>query len=565
MDRPISVTTTPTGSGTVDPFGIIPACAEILLGWSKVPSQLQWRFYEFSIALIEIQNQVAQRTVGRFVEDSVVPVSYDERFEDKAWIDSPWFDYLKEYYLLCTRAIEDAIYATPGVPEKTRRRAAFWARQALDAVAPNNFLWTNPAALMRFVGTGGLSLVEGYHHWLTDLRKGEVSMVNERAFTLGRDIAGTPGAVVFRNTLLELIQYAPRTAEVRATPIVIIAPWINKYYVLDLAPPRSLIRYLVDQGFTVFVTSWKNPGAEMRDVTFDDYLTKGALAAINAARTLCGVEAIHAAGYCIGGTLLTALLAWLARDETAKPPVAHWTLLTTLVDFSRPGDIDAFITEESVTWLEKQMEETGYLDGRYMGTSFRLLRPNSLIWRYVVHNYLYGEEPPPMDVLQWNVDCTRLPAAMHSFYLRRFYLENRMFHPNNLALAGRSIDLRLIREPLYAVGTEQDHIAPWKETFRIAGLIPAPVRYTLATSGHILGILVPPVHPPKRHYRSGDATGAADPEAWRTRIEKVPGSWWEDWVLWLRKHCGPMVPARAPGSTNCPPLAPAPGTYVLEK
>ena len=565
MDKPVDDTSAPAAYSTFDPFGIMPACAEVILGWSKIPDTLQHRYYEFCIALIEIQSQVAQRSVGRFVKDPVVPVSYDKRFQDKAWVDSPWFDFLKEYYLLCTRSIEDAIYATPDVPEKTRRRAAFWARQVLDAVAPNNFLWTNPAALVRFIGTGGLNLAEGYRHLVSDLLKGDVSMVKEDAFRLGRDIACTPGTVVFRNELLELLQYAPATTAVQTTPIVIVAPWINKYYVLDLAPPRSLIRYLVDQGFTVFVTSWRNPGAEMRDTRFDDYLTQGALAAINTARAVCGVEAVHAVGYCIGGTLLATLMAWLARDENAKPPVAHWTQLTTLVDFSRPGDIDAFITEESVAWLEKRMEETGYLDGRSMGTSFRLLRPNSLVWRYVVHSYLYGEEPPPMDVLQWNVDCTRLPAAMHSFYLRRFYLENRMVEPEALTVAGRLIDLGLIRQPLYAVGTEQDHIAPWTETFRIAALIPAPMRYTLATSGHILGILVPPVHPPKRHYRSGDATGMKDPEAWRAGTKRVSGSWWEDWIQWLRERCGPTVPARTPGNPHYPPLGPAPGTYVLEK
>ena len=551
---------------TFDPFGVVPACSAIIEAWSRNPEKFQQRLQEFYVNLLKVQQQVATRAVGNCVPDCVVaPVSYDERFQDQAWTESPWFDFLKEYYLLCTRAMEDAVFDAPGVPEKTKRQAAFWARQVLNAMAPGNFLWTNPAALNRFIATGGLSLVDGYKQWLADLRKGDISMVDDNAYKLGKDIACTPGEVVFRNELLEVIQYAPATREVHSIPIVIIAPWINKYYILDLAPDKSLIRHLVDQGFTVFVTSWKNPGPEMRDTNFDDYLTKGALAIIDTAREICGVPAVHAVGYCIGGTLLTALMAWAAQDKKATPPVSHWTLLTSLVDFSNPGDIDAFITEDSIRWLEQRMEENGYLDGRDMGTSFRWLRPNGLIWRYVIHSYLYGDNPPPMDVLQWNVDCTRLPKAMHSFYLRKFYLENQLVEPDALVLAGRFIDLRRIQAPLYAVGTEQDHIAPWKETFKIAGLIPAPVRYTLATSGHILGILSAPIDPPKRRYWSGDATGMQDPEAWRAKTEKVPGSWWNDWVKWLGECCGPMIPARTPGSELHPPLVPAPGIYVLEK
>lgn len=550
---------------TMDPFGILPACWDILEAWGKNPEQLQQRVGDFYTGLLEIQRQVAKRAMGNFVEDPVAPAAFDERFQDHAWVESPWFDFLKEYYLLSTRAIEDSIFDAPEVSDKTRRRAAFWARQVLNAMAPGNFLWTNPAALNRFITTGGLSLVEGYRLWLDDVKKGDISMVEDDAYQVGKDIACTPGAVVFRNKLLEVIQYAPITEEVRSIPIVIIAPWINKYYILDLSPEKSLIHYLVSKGFTVFITSWKNPGADLRNISFEDYLSQGALAAIDTAREICDVPAVHAVGYCIGGTLLTALMAWTARDQKTPAPVSHWTLLTTLTDFSNPGDIDAFITEDSVEWLEHKMEEKGYMDGQDMGSSFRWLRPNGLIWRYVIHNYLYGDEPPPLDVLQWNMDCTRLPKAMHSYYLRNFYLNNLLIKPGKLTLAKRPIDLRLIEAPLYAVGTEQDHIAPWKETFRIAGLIPAPVRYTLATSGHIVGILSPPVNPPKRRYWSGEATGMQDPEVWRAKMEKIPGSWWNDWVQWLDECCGPRVPARQPGNKKYPVLAPAPGKYVLEK
>jgi len=555
------------GNNLFDPFGIMPLSMSIVEAWCRHPDQLQTRVQDFWGSLFEVQQQVLLRSMGNFIPDFVPAVSADERFRDKAWTDSPWFDVLKEYYLLYTRAIEDAIYATPEIPEKSKRRAAFWTRQALNALAPGNYLWSNPEALNRLISTGGQSLLEGFRQFLADRHDGDISMVNENAYQLGKDIANTPGEVVFRNELMEVIQYRATTRDVYSIPIVIIAPWINKYYIMDIAPEKSLIRYLVGRGFTVFVTSWKNPGPEMRDMSLDDYLKRGAFEIVNVARQICGVESVHAVGYCIGGTLLAILQAWLARKNDAKSPlpIAHWTLLTTLIDFSNPGDIDAFITEDSIRWLEQRMQEKGYLDGKDMGTTFRWLRANSLIWRYVVHNYLYGETPPPMDILQWNVDCTRLPLAMHSFYLREFYLNNRLVEPEKLKVAGCPIDLRLIKAPLYAVGTEQDHIAPWRETFKIVNLITAPVRYTLASSGHILGILSPPVTPPKRFYWSGDVTGASPPETWLQTMKKTPGSWWNDWCVWLADRCGPMVPARIPGSDKYPALDPAPGIYVQEK
>ena len=291
-----------------DPFGIMPLSMSIIEAWYSHPDKLQARVQEFWANLLEVQQQILLRNLGSLTTDFVPAVSADERFRDKAWTESPWFYFLKEYYLLCTRAVEDAIYATPDVPEKNKRKAAFWARQALNALAPGNFLWSNPEALNRLISTGGQSLLEGYRQWLEDLRKGEIGMVNEAAYLLGRDIANTPGKVVFRNELMEVIQYDPTTREVYKTPVVIIAPWINKYYILDIAPDKSLIRHLVDKGFTVFVTSWKNPGPELRDTKLDAYLIKGALAIINTAREICGVDSVHAVGYCIGGTLLAILL-----------------------------------------------------------------------------------------------------------------------------------------------------------------------------------------------------------------------------------------------------------------
>jgi polyhydroxyalkanoate synthase len=345
---------------------------------------------------------------------------------------------------------------------------------------------------------------------------------------------------------------------------VIVAPWINKYYILDLDAQKSLVRFLVSRGFTVFMTSWKNPGPEARDWGLEDYMLEGVLRAVEVAREITGAERVHAAGYCVGGTILTALMAWLNRDG-APPPIAHFTLLTALADFAAPGDIEFFIDGDSLEYLEGLMERTGYLDGGAMAWSFRMLRSNGLIWHYVVHGYLYGEAPPPLDVLYWNTDTTRLPARMHATYLRECYIKNALVQADGLTIGGRGIDLGRIDQPLYMVGTEQDHIAPWKETFKLCRIVQGPVRYVLATSGHIMGVVSPPVDPPKRRYWVGDTEGHRDPEAWRAALPKVTGSWWEDWAGWLGERCGPMVPPPTLGSTRHPVLADAPGTYVLER
>jgi polyhydroxyalkanoate synthase len=407
----------------------------------------------------------------------------------------------------------------------------------------------------------------GLQNWLRDAALQDVRMVEPDAFQVGRDLATTPGQVVFRNELLELIQYAPTTPQVHAIPIVLVAPWINKFYIMDLSPRNSLARYLVNQGFTVFITSWKNPGPEARATTLDDYLLKGVRPALEAARTISGVPQVHASGYCLGGTAVAMLLAWLNADpaDRATHPVAHWTTFTTLVDFSDPGEIGVFLSEASFDFLRQRMAKTGYLDGANMAGAFRMLRPNSLIWHYVIHSYLYGEELAPSDVLFWNCDTTRMPATMHEFYLRELYLNNKLMQPNRLEIGGRRLDLGAITQPLYAVGAEQDHIAPWKQTFRLCGLTGGPARYVLATSGHILGIISPPVTPPKRRFWVGDATGCSDPEAWRQNIEKGPGSWWEDWTRWLAERCGPLGPPPAMGHADYPAMEPAPGRYVLEK
>lgn len=553
-----------------DPFGIAAACYDVQYAWWTEPALLADRLLQLGAGHAELYNlgwrRLCHILYGMEVEDAFPAVQDDERFQEPIWTQNPGFDFLKESYLAHTRWLEDAIEQTPSVPLKTRRKAGFWVRQMLNALAPSNYFWTNPEAIFRWVTTGGQSALEGLRNFSSDMLRGDIRMVDEESFEVGRNLATTPGQVVFRNELLELIQYTPVKDQVHAIPVLIVSPWINKYYILDLNPGKSFVHYLVSQGFTVFITSWKNPTAEMSDTTLDDYMLHGVLEAAETVRAIAGAPHVHAVGYCIGGTLLAALMAWLNRTAKAMPiPIAHWTLLTTLVNFAQPGEIGVFIDETSVAHLERQMRAKGYLAGDQMVWSFRMLRSNSLIWHYVVHNYLYGDTPPPFDVLYWNLDSTRLPAAMHAFYLREFYLNNRLIKPDALTLGGRPIDIRLIKQPLYAVGTEQDHIAPWKETFKICSLLQAPVRYVLATSGHILGIVTPPVTPPKRRYWVGDASHETDPEAWRAGLEKKAGSWWEDWVNWLAKHCGSLTEPPPLGSKKYPVLEPAPGRYVLEK
>lgn len=549
----------------VDPYGIGASFTAVTKAWFAHPAQLATSLADLVRDFQAVQLGAWQAAAGLPPSPVVKTAPDDARFADPAWSEIPAFALLKNYYLLYTHWLQESLFESPGVPAKERRQTTFWARQWLNALAPNNFLLTNPVALRKAWESGGHSLEAGLKLWLDDVRAGDVQMVGRAAFHVGQNLATTAGSVVYRNELMELIQYAPATPEVHAVPLVLIPPWINKYYILDLNEKKSLLGYLVNAGFTVFVVSWKNPTSAQADTTFDDYLMKGIRQAIEVACAICGVPQVHACGYCIGGTGLAALMAWLNREhaDASAVPVAHWTLLATLVDFARPGAIEVFIDEKTIETIEKMMAQQGYLDGREMGRAFRLLRSNSLIWQYFVHSYLYGEAPPPFDVLYWNSDVTRMPRAMHSYYLRRFYLDNDLIRKDALTMAGHPIDLGQISQPLYAVGCEEDHIAPWKATFHIARLIGAPVRYTLSSSGHILGIINPPVKPPKRSYWSGE-TDEQPTEEWLKHQRKIDGSWWEDWTDWLVQRCGPKVAARPSGNVEYPALCAAPGTYVHE-
>lgn len=552
--------------GTVDPLGMAAPLVHAQLAWFAHPLELTDRVMQMSTTLAALQVHSWLRACGVHSVEPVAPKDEDNRFADPVWENSATWDIMKQWYLTYTHQVQDMLYCTPGLSSKERRRAAFWWRKWLNAMAPTNFLFTNPVAMRRAIESNGETLVKGFQNFLEDVSAGDIRMTRPEDFSVGKNVATTAGSVVFRNELLEVIHYHPTTPTVRKLPIVIVTPWINKFYVLDLTPKRSMVKYLLDQGFSVFITSWKNPGPEMRDTGFDDYLTKGIGKLVETAQAVSGSSRVHAIGYCIGGTALSMYMAWAnARYGADHVPVAHWTLLTTLVDFHKPGDIEVFIDESSVRYLETMMEKKGYLDGKEMAGAFRLLRSNSLIWNYVVAGYLCGDQPPPFDVLYWNMDTTRMPARMHSWYLREMYLHNRLIQRRALTVAGEAIDLENIHQPLYGVGAVDDHIAPWDQCFLINHHVMSPKRFVLSSSGHILGIVNPPVTPPRRKFWVADAHRADSAKEWQSRAIETEGSWWEDWMSWLKPKCGDLVPPPPTAPEDFPVLAEAPGTYVLER
>jgi len=475
----------------------------------------------------------------------------------------------KKRYSSVSRWLRCLIEEMPPSPELARSRAVFWMDQFIHALAPANFFWTNPRAVQLFIESGGESLQKGALNVLADYRDGELlpRIADINAFRPGENIATTAGSVVFRNELIELLQYDPAGKTVLSTPVLLIPPWINKYYILDLNEQASLVRHLVESGFNVFMISWRNPGADMRLTSFEDYLFRGIDKAVRAAKEISRARQVHAAGYCIGGTALACYLGCAGGPGNAEkepPPVADWTLFSSLADFSDPGEIGVFISERSFRFLEFMTERDGYLDSKFINSAFRLLRPQSLLWPSFIQNYLYGGSPPKSDVFFWNSDGTRLPQAMASFYLREFYLGNSLAG-GSLQVGGRRVGLSSINKPLYVVAPEQDHISPWKSVYKTSSLVNCPVRVAVPNEGHITGIVNPPSGYSKKMCRISDTVPGLPPDEWLEKSDEVPGSWWPDWVRWLSERSGPRKKAREPGSKKYPPLEPAPGHYVLEK
>jgi polyhydroxyalkanoate synthase len=546
----------------LDPFELGPIVNKAQLAWLQHPKELVDAIGAWTQDATRWQAQSFRRVMGEADSDEFPVNPNDERFADPAWKDVPAWDILKEWYVFNTRWLQDTLYATPDLTEKERSLSAFWLRQWLNALAPTNFLQFNPTALKRAQDTQGESLLNGIRNFLRDMEHGDIAMTDRDAFKVGVNLATTPGAVVYRGPLLEVLHYQATTEKVHAIPIVIVSPWINKYYILDLDQKKSLVRFLVDQGFSVFITSWKNPHSEARDLGFDDYVHEGIDRIVDVACRISGSDQVHLTGYCIGGTLTVTYLAWLASRKQAHK-IASATLLTTLTDFSRPGDIEVFIGEEGLDFVERKMDQRGYLDGKDMASSFRMLRSNSLIWNYWIGNYLMGETPRAFDILYWNMDTTRMPQKMHSFYLREFYFSNNLCKPNALHIAGEPIDLGRIETPIFMVSTEEDHIAPWKQTWKLTQHINAPMTFTLSSSGHILGIVNPVSPTSKRMYWQGTPQKGESCDYWLSHHESHPGSWWTSWVEWLRPASGEMVEFQL-ASRHYPKLCDAPGTYVLE-
>ncbi len=549
-----------------DPDDVARTFAEATERLAADPERLLRQQGLWCLEMADLWRYLAARVAGEEPEPVIPPEPGDRRFVDAAWREMPVFDVLRQAYQLTARRMR-ALYAElPGLDAGARRKLDFYLRLYLNAIAPSNFLATNPVALREAVETGGHSLLRGLARLLEDLERGggrlRIRTTREDLFTLGVDLAATPGKVVFRNELMELIQYAPTTGHVHRRPLLIVPPWINKYYILDLRPRNSFVRWVVEQGFTVFLISWVNPGPELAHKSFEDYLAEGPLAALEAIRQQVGSRAgCNILGYCIGGTLVACLLGWLAARGERR--VAAATFLTTMTDFAEPGDLGVFVDEEQLRRLERHMEERGGLDAAYMQTVFSLLRDNDLIWNFVVNNYLLGREPPPFDLLYWNADGTRMPRMMHRFYLRKFYLENRLVEPGGVTLLGEPIDLGKITLPCYFLSTREDHIAPWPSTYRGARRFGGPVRFVLGRSGHIAGVVNPPIAGKYSYWTH--RRPPPEPEDFLARARAHEGSWWPDWAAWLRRRSGSPVPARDPDGGPLRPLEDAPGSYVRER
>jgi polyhydroxyalkanoate synthase subunit PhaC len=505
----------------------------------------------------------AKRLLGR--ETKPVATKSDGRFKDEDWQKLLLFDFLKQSYLIVGQHLQDLVAQDLGLTDEARKKVLFFTRQYVEAMSPANFVLTNPTVLRETLRTGGFNLLKGFNNLLRDLEAGEgslqVRMTDPDAFKVGVNVATAPGKVVFENQLMQLIQFAPSTEKQFKRPLLIIPPWINKYYILDLRESNSFVRWATAQGHSVFVVSWVNPDAALAQKSFDDYLTEGPLAALDAIEQATGEKEVNTIGYCLGGTLLGATLGYMAAKGDRR--IVSSTFFVSLLDFSIPGELGVFIDEKQVSNLEKRMSERGYLEAADMASTFNLLRANDLIWGFVVNNYLLGREPMPFDLLYWNSDSTRMPSVMHSFYLRNMYLKNLLRQPGGISLKGTPIDLSKVTVPAYFVSTADDHIAPWRSTYLGSKALGGPVRFVLGGSGHIAGIVNPPAAN-KYGFFTNDARPDV-PEAWQAGATRHDGSWWLDWQAWVSGQSDAMVPARVPGSGGLPALADAPGRYVATR
>ena len=548
-----------------DPFHVAPALTQVMSRLAAQPDRMMRAQADLFSRYLDLWQSTARRASGETPVAVVSPAKGDKRFNDPDWSENPLFDVIKQSYLLTANFLNGLVSDVDGVDPLEKRRVEFFMKMLTDAFSPSNFLASNPAALKEVMATGGASLVKGMENFHADLQRGggqlSIAQTDYEMFKIGENVATAPGKVIFRNEIIELLQFSPSTDEVFEIPLVIFPPWINKFYILDLRPENSMIRWLASQGITVFVASWVNPDAALANKTIEDYMRQGIYEGVAAARTQAGVDRVNTVGYCIGGTMLSATLAHMAAKGDTS--IGSATFFAAQQDFSEAGDLLLFTNEDWLKDLEAKMDQGGgVLSGQTMADTFNALRGNDLIWSFFVNNYLMGKEPKPFDLLFWNSDQTRMPKALHTFYLRRFYGDNAMAK-GELVLDGAAIDLSKVKVPVYVQSSKEDHIAPARSVYKGAKLFGGPVTFTMAGSGHIAGVINPPAANKYQHWTCDHLPPTL--EEWQAEAKEAPGSWWPHWVAWLQAKSGKKIPARDPAHGPLKPLGEAPGDYVKVK
>jgi len=550
---------------TPDPFHVAPALNEVMTRLAAQPDRIMRAQADLFGQYMDLWQSAARRAAGEEVTPVVTPASGDKRFNDPDWATNPMFDLMKQSYLLSSNWLNNLVAEVEGVDPATKRRVEFFTKMLTDAFSPSNFLMSNPAALREIVQTRGQSLVRGMENFAADLERGDgqlaISQTDLAKFKVGENVATAPGKVVYQNDILQLLQFNPSTETVCEIPLLIFPPWINKFYILDLRPENSMIRWLTSQGFTVFVASWVNPDRKLADKTFEDYMFEGVYDATQQVMTQCGVDKVNTVGYCIGGTLLSVALAHMAAKGDKR--INSATFFAAQQDFAEAGDLLLFTNEEWLQSIEQQMDAAGgFLPSQSMADTFNALRGNDLIWSFFVSNYLMGKEPRPFDLLFWNADQTRMPKALHLFYLRKFYKDNALT-AGKLDLGGEHLDLSKVKVPIFVQSSKDDHIAPYRSVYRGAKAFGGPATFIMAGSGHIAGVIN---HPDAHKYQYWtNETLPPDVNAWVAGAQEHPGSWWPHWAVWLKAKSGKQVPARDPAKGPLKPLEDTPGSFVLVK
>jgi polyhydroxyalkanoate synthase subunit PhaC len=541
---------------------IVKTLGEVLQYWLSDPQRTAELQSRLGRSYLELWGTAVRRLSGEAAPAVVTPAANDKRFSDSEWTTNQFYDFLKQLYLLTVDWANRLVSDADKLDRHTRHKAEFYIRQIANALSPSNFVLTNPELLRETLTSNAENLVRGMHMLAEDVEAGggylKIRQSDTSMFAVGRNLATTPGKVIFQNDIMQLLQFAPSTETVLKRPLLIVPPWINKYYVLDLAPEKSFIKWCVDQGITVFCVSWVNPDERLAKKTFEDYIREGPLAALDAIKQATGEDKVNAIGYCVGGTMLAVALAKMAAEGDDR--IASATLFAAQVDFTYAGDLKVFIDEAQVEAIEQRMAERGYLEGGSMVAVFNLLRSNDLIWPYVINNYLRGKAPFPFDLLYWNSDATRLPAANHSFYMRNCYLDNTITK-GKMVIGNTPIDLKTVKVPIYNLATREDHIAPAKSVLLGCKYFGGRVRYVLSGSGHIAGVVNPPTKQ-KYQYWTGPRPRSANLDGWLKKAKENPGSWWPDWLTWLKRHDATEAPARVPGDGALTPIEDAPGSYV---